>query len=73
MVEFTACVCRVCGVSDFCRPGMGGQVNFLPRDWVVHEDKTPQRRKAMAEVCSERCVRKLKELNKQANNHRTGW
>lgn len=72
MSEFKACQCRVCGKEDFCRPSLSG-VDFLPRDWTLLEDKTPDRPKAMASVCSSNCVRKLKELNKQANTRRTGW
>jgi hypothetical protein len=70
---FPKCKCRVCGVEDFYRPGAAGQIQLLPRDWSLFEDKTPERSKAMAEVCSTRCISRLKELNKQANNRRTGW
>ena len=73
MEEFKTSACRVCGKEEILRPGLGGAVSFLPRDWVVHEDKTAERKSAMTNVCSEKCVRTLKELNRASNNKRTGW
>ena len=73
MAAFKTYACRVCKAEGLARPGLEGTVDFLPRDWLVHEDRTPERTKAMANVCSEKCVRRLKELNRAANNKRTGW
>jgi len=64
--------CRVCHVEADCHVGLGGET-LLPYGWDNFEDKTPQRKKAMVPVCSEKCKRKLKEMNKQGNNQRTGW
>lgn len=72
MTEFKSAVCRVCGKTELCHSNPSG-ITFLPRDWIKFEDKTLNRRSAMASVCSEKCIRRLKELNRDANNKRTGW
>lgn len=64
--------CRVCHTEAVCHVGVGG-VKLLPFGWDNFEDKTLTRTRAMATVCSEKCKRKLKEMNRQGNNQRTGW
>lgn len=65
-------VCRVCKKEEIYHVNATG-VKLMPRTWSLHEDKTPDRGKSMAEVCSDNCIRRLKEMNKTANNNRTGW
>lgn len=65
--------CKVCGKSDLCHLGPGGEFYFLPRGWERHEDKTPDRTAAMAAVCGERCKSKLKEWNRNGRAQRMGF
>lgn len=65
--------CRVCGKSEVCHLGPGGEFHYLPRDWDRHEDKTADRKSAMAVVCSPRCKATLKEWNRKGRAQRMGF
>ena len=73
MPEFPKATCRICGKQEVKHISAGGAVVHIPSGWDKLEDKTPTRRGPMAEVCSDKCKRALKEENRKANNARIGW
>lgn len=71
IMEFRKSICRVCGTTEVCHPGPAG-ITYLPRDWERMEDRLPDRKSAMTEVCSVGCKMALKEWNRQGYAKRMG-